>query len=74
LGHTELASRWTTAVRLAAKPTQNLPTTAIYRQLRRRVGLAQDKTGLDNTPAVYAEARAWVTKMAETTNNSRRAT
>jgi predicted ATPase/class 3 adenylate cyclase len=65
LGNIELASRWTAAVRLAAKPTQNLPTTAIYRQLRQRVGLAQNQPGLDNTAAVYTEARAWVTKMAE---------
>ena len=68
LGKNDLAARWTTAIRLASKPTQNLPTTAIYRQLRQRVGLVQDRTGLDNTPAVYAEARAWVAKMANATD------
>jgi predicted ATPase len=66
LGTTELASRWITAIRLAAKPTQNLPSTAIYRQLRQRVGLAHLRDGLDDTQEAYREARKWLVSVADT--------
>ena len=64
LGQPERAARWTTAIRLSAKPTQNLPMTSFFRQLRDRVGLTDDTTGLGDTQAVYAEARAWVHEVA----------
>lgn len=60
LGEHALASRWITAVRLARTPTHNLPTTAIYRQLRQRVGLTPTTPELTDLDAVYHEARAWV--------------
>lgn len=64
LDERERARRWITAIRLAAKPTQSLPITAIYRQLRTRLGLSTDRDGMEETAAVYLEARAWLAQVA----------
>jgi hypothetical protein len=65
LGEHQRARRWITAIKLASKPTQSLPITAMYRQLRARLGLSADQTGLADTPAVYREARAWLSTVAD---------
>jgi hypothetical protein len=67
LGEVQRASRWLTAVRVADKPTQNLLSTAIYRQLRARVGLTDNTEALAETRAVYAEARRWLDGQLEAT-------
>ena len=65
LGEDAHTRRWTTAMRLCRKPTQSLPATALYRQLRQRVGLDADHSGLDATEAVYRDARAWLARVSE---------
>ena len=64
LDEPELAARWLTAVRLASRATQNLLATAGYKQLRDRVGLVDRTPELEDTTAVYAEARQWLVEMA----------
>jgi hypothetical protein len=44
LGEHDRASIWLTAIRHAAKPTQNFLLTSIYRRRRDQVGLAADLT------------------------------
>jgi predicted ATPase/class 3 adenylate cyclase len=69
LGEEQRASRWLTAVRVADKPTLNLLATAIYRQLRARVGLTDYAEALAETPGVYAEARRWLDGLLKAANS-----
>ncbi|MFT7647845.1 MAG: hypothetical protein ACI8Y4_002595, partial [Candidatus Poriferisodalaceae bacterium] len=63
LGELPRATRWVTAIRLSETPTQNLPVTTICRQLRARVGLTSETEGLEDTAAIYVEARQWIREL-----------
>ncbi|MFT7602023.1 MAG: hypothetical protein ACI8TP_004987 [Acidimicrobiales bacterium] len=65
MGEPEMAARWATAVQVSPKPTQSLPMTSFYRQLRVRVGLAKHSEDLMDTPAIYAEARDWINRLRD---------
>ncbi|MFT7647496.1 MAG: hypothetical protein ACI8Y4_002245, partial [Candidatus Poriferisodalaceae bacterium] len=41
----------------------NLPVTTICRQLRARVGLTSETEGLEDTAAIYVEARQWIREL-----------
>jgi predicted ATPase/DNA-binding winged helix-turn-helix (wHTH) protein len=60
-GEDDRARRWLTAIRGADRPTQSFQTTALFRQLRLRVGLDDDDPLTESSLLeIDGEARAWM--------------
>jgi hypothetical protein len=59
--HSDLprARRWLSAIRHAGRPTQNFPITAMFRQVRNRVGI-DDMPPPEAVDATFHEALVWV--------------